>query len=119
MSTICIGVSWRFAIRARLALFVLLSELVIVLAPSSAARVDHRATVDVVTTHATSARLPKDGETNVRRVAAGDHASGVLFARAPVIASASWEHASFVTALERSAVATTCEPRARGPPRVA
>jgi len=105
------------AIRARVALFVLLSELVFVLAgsPSPARHPVHRATADAVTAHATSARLPKNSETKVRREGARD-ASCSIPAGVPIIARASWEHASFISTPQRPSFATTCEARARGPP---
>jgi len=109
------------SIRARLALVVLLSELFLVLAgaPNGARHQVHRATIDAVTSHAASARLPKATDARVSRADARETAACAIPAATPLIARAASERTSFTAALDHEVFTATFEPRARGPPAIA
>jgi len=100
----------------------LLSELFLVLAgaPNGARHRVHRATIDALTSHAASARLPKaGGDGQVRRADAREEAACAIPAAAPLIARAASERTSFNAAFDHEVFAATFEPRARGPPAFA
>jgi hypothetical protein len=112
-------VTWSAASRARLALVVLLAELLVALAgpPSGARQVAHRTTVDVVVARTCAARLPQGPEAkSAVEPRAGDGAPYAVLSLVPIVARASWQRADFVEVSESWAAARTCAERARGPP---